>query len=65
MSVFVDAGNVYDNISLDLGELRMSAGVAFAYMSPIGAIGIYTALPILKQSGDVTEDFAVSLGTGF
>ena len=65
MSVFVDAGNVYDNISLDLGELRMSAGVAFAYMSPIGAIGIYTALPILKHSGDVTEDFAVSLGTGF
>jgi outer membrane protein insertion porin family len=65
MSVFVDVGNVYENISLDLGELRMSTGVAFAYMSPIGAIGIYTALPLLKKSGDVTEDFAVSLGTGF
>jgi outer membrane protein insertion porin family len=65
MSVFVDVGNVYESISLDLGELRMSAGVAFAFMSPIGAIGIYMALPILKKSGDVTEDFAVSLGTGF
>jgi outer membrane protein insertion porin family len=65
MSVFVDMGNVYENISLDLGELRMSTGIAFAYMSPIGAIGVYTALPILKKDGDVTEDFAVSLGTGF
>jgi len=65
MSVFIDAGNVYESISLDLGELRISAGVAFAYMSPIGAIGIYMALPIVKKSGDVTEDFAISLGTGF
>ena len=65
MSVFVDVGNVYESISLNLGELRMSVGVSFAYMSPIGAIGIYMALPILKKSGDETEDFALSLGTGF
>ena len=66
MSAFVDLGNVYEGISsIDLGDLRMSAGIAFAYMSPIGAIGMYIATPLLKKSGDDIEDFGLSLGTGF
>ena len=66
MSAFVDMGNVYGSTSsVDLGDLRMSAGFAFAYMSPIGAIGMYVATPLLKKSGDDIENFAFSLGTGF
>jgi len=66
MSAFIDMGNVYGSTSnLDLEDLRMSAGFAFAYMSPIGAIGVYVATPLLKKSGDDIENFSLSLGTGF
>jgi len=66
MSVFIDTGNIYEKTSnIKLGDLRMSAGVGFAYLSPIGAIGMYWSTPILKKSGDVIENFGFSLGTGF
>jgi outer membrane protein insertion porin family len=66
MSAFIDTGNIYEkttNIQLD--DLRMSAGIGFAYLSPIGAIGVYWSTPILKKSGDVIENFGFTLGTGF
>jgi len=66
MSVFIDAGNIYENTSnIKLGDLRMSAGIGFAYLSPIGAIGIHWSAPILKESGDIIENIGFSLGTGF
>ena len=66
MSAFIDTGNIYEKTSsIKLGDLRMSAGVSFAYLSPIGAIGIYWSTPILKKSGDIIENFSFSLGTGF
>jgi outer membrane protein insertion porin family len=66
LSAFIDAGNIYEKPSnLKLGDLRMSAGLGFAYLSPIGSIGFYVATPILKKSGDTIEDFGFSLGTGF
>ncbi len=40
MSAFIDAGNIYEKSSnIKLGDIRMSAGFGFAYMSPIGSIG--------------------------
>ena len=66
LSAFIDAGNIYEkSSSLKLGDLRMSAGLGFAYLSPIGSIGFYIATPIMKKSGDTIEDFGFSLGTGF
>ena len=66
MSAFIDTGNIYEKTSnIELGDLRMSAGLGFAYLSPIGAIGIYWSTPILKKSGDVIENFGFTLGTGF
>lgn len=66
MSAFIDVGNIYDQSSdISLDDLRMSSGVGFAYLSPIGAIGMYLSAPILKKSGDVIENFGFSLGTGF
>jgi len=66
LSAFIDAGNIFEKASsLKLGDLRMSAGLGFAYLSPIGSIGFYVATPILKKSGDIIEDFGFSLGTGF
>jgi outer membrane protein insertion porin family len=66
ISAFVDTGNIFEkSSSIELGDLRMSAGVAFAYLSPIGAIGAYWSTPILKKVGDDIENFSFSLGTGF
>ena len=66
MSAFIDTGNIYEKTSyINLGDLRMSAGIGFAYLSPIGAIGMYWSVPILKKSGDDIENFSFSLGTGF
>ena len=66
MSAFIDAGNIYETTSnIELGDLRISAGIGFAYLSPIGAIGMYWSTPILKKSGDIIENFGFSLGTGF
>ena len=66
MSAFIDAGNIYGKSSnIKLGDIRMSTGFGFAYLSPIGAIGAFISTPILKKSGDVIEDFGLSLGTGF
>jgi outer membrane protein insertion porin family len=66
VSAFVDTGNIFEkSSSIELGDLRMSAGVAFAYLSPIGAIGAYWSTPILKKTGDDIENFSFSLGTGF
>jgi len=66
MSAFIDTGNIYEKSSnIKLGDIRMSAGFGFAYLSPIGSIGAFISTPILKKSGDVIEDFGFSLGTGF
>ena len=66
MSAFIDAGNIYEKSSnIKLGDIRMSAGFGFAYLSPIGSIGAFISTPILKKSGDIIEEFGFSLGTGF
>jgi outer membrane protein insertion porin family len=66
VSAFVDAGNIFEkSSSLKLDEIRMSTGVGFAYLSPIGALGFYWTTPLLKKSGDTIENFSFSLGTGF
>jgi len=66
MSVFIDAGGVYDKVSnFNLDELRLSTGVAFSWLTPIGPLGIYAAKPLIKKIGDVTKTFEFTLGTTF
>jgi len=66
MSAFIDAGNIFEKSSnIKLGDIRMSAGFGFAYLSPIGSIGAFISTPVLKKDGDTIEDFGFSLGTGF
>ena len=66
VSAFIDAGNIFEkSSSFEFDEIRMSTGVGFAYLSPIGAIGFNWSTPIIKKSGDTLENFSFSLGTGF
>jgi outer membrane protein insertion porin family len=66
MSAFIDAGNIFEKSSnINLGDIRMSAGLGFAYLSPIGSIGAFVSTPLHKKDGDIIEDFGFSLGSGF
>lgn len=66
LSAFIDTGNIYEkSSSIELNDLRMSTGLGFAYLSPIGAIGMYISTPVIKKSGDIIENFGFTLGTGF
>jgi len=66
MSAFIDAGSVEEkakNISFD--EIRMSTGVAFSWLTPVGPLGIYAAKPLIKKSADKTKTVEFTLGTSF
>ncbi len=66
ISAFVDLGSISEKASgFDLDELRLSTGVAFSWLTPIGPLGFYVAQPLIKKSGDETKTFDFTLGTSF
>ncbi|GHA75473.1 outer membrane protein assembly factor BamA [Cognatilysobacter bugurensis] len=66
ISAFVDAGNVYrDFDSFDAGELRVSAGAAILWRSPMGPISISYALPLRKEDTDEIERLQFTFGGAF
>lgn len=66
VSVFVDGGQVYGpGSSLDLNEVRYSAGVAFSWFSPLGPLAISYAWPLNEEPGDSIQHFQFTLGRFF
>jgi len=66
LSLFVDAGQVYGpDDSADFGDLRLSAGVAFNWFSPVGPLAISYGIPLNKEDGDDEERLQLTLGTFF
>lgn len=66
MSAFIDAGVISEKLSnVDLSEIRMSVGAAFYWMTPIGPLGVFTAKPLVKKSGDKTTSFQFTIGSSF
>lgn len=66
ISAFVDLGSISEKASdFDLDGLRLSTGVAFSWLTPIGPLGFYVAQPLIKKSGDETKTFDFTLGTSF
>ena len=64
LSLFTDAGQVYaDNAELD--DLRYSAGLALAWMTPIGPLSFTYAAALNSESTDETEGFQFSIGSTF
>jgi outer membrane protein insertion porin family len=66
IALFVDVGNVYENISaFDASLFRASAGISVTWQAPIGPIIMNYAFPIKEFHGDRTESLQFSFGTTF
>lgn len=74
MSVFLDAGNIFDTdcgdfqnncFTPDLGELRYSTGVSGIWLSGFGPIQVSFATILNEGSDDETEFFQFSFGQTF
>lgn len=66
LSLFVDAGNVFQGVdNVELGELRSAAGVGVSWITPVGPLSFSFAQPIGYTSTDKTQSFQFSLGAGF
>lgn len=64
MSAFLDAGNVFES-SYDFGDLRYSAGLGVAWISPFGPLKLIYAQPLNDKSGDDTQSIQFQFGTQF
>lgn len=66
LGVFFDAGQVYARgDKLDLGELRYSAGLTAAWISPVGPLKFSLGSALNKKDRDEAETFQFQLGTTF
>ena len=67
-SFFVDAGQVFDperSFDPELGEIRLSAGIGFQWITAVGPLAFSLAKPLNDEPGDDTQVFQFSLGQSF
>ncbi len=63
---FVDAGQIYGvNDKFDLSQMRASAGMSFAWNSPVGPMKISIARPLNDRPGDNIQRIQFTLGYVF
>jgi translocation and assembly module TamA len=55
-AVFVDAGNVSNNLNPLKGELRFGVGAGVRYYTPIGPIRVDVAVPLSKRGSTTTTN---------
>jgi outer membrane protein insertion porin family len=66
LSFFADAGNVYSSSeSLSFATMRMSAGTALTWYSPVGPLKFSYAVPVKTEPVDITERLQFTLGSSF
>lgn len=66
VSLFVDAGSVFtDSSSIDSSEFRYTAGLAFLWITPVGAMRFNFSNALNEKEGDSTRSFQFSLGSPF
>jgi outer membrane protein insertion porin family len=63
-SVFVDAGNVFEN-DFDQDEVRYSAGIGMTWISPIGPLTFSYAKPLNAEDDDKVQELQFSVGANF
>lgn len=66
LGTFIDAGNVWaDGQSLNMGDLRYSAGLSVAWSSPMGPLKFSIAQPLSKEPLDRLQRFQFQMGNVF
>lgn len=66
VSLFLDAGSVFaDASSIESSEFRYTAGLAFIWITPVGAMRFNFANALNEKDGDSTRSFQFSLGSPF
>ncbi len=66
LTAFFDIGSVFQGVSqVELDNFRYSTGMGATWLSPLGAMTFSVAYPINEQSGDDTQPFQFTFGTGF
>jgi outer membrane protein insertion porin family len=66
LAAFLDGGQVYaKGQKIDFGELRYSAGIGLAWLSPFGPLRLSIAHPLNRRDGDHVQRLQFTLGTGF
>ena len=66
LSAFIDYGNVYSSVdSWEAKTLRISAGIALQWQSPMGPIAISYAAPIQRERTDRIERLQFTFGGQF
>ena len=66
VSAFFDGGQVWGaSQTINLRDLRYSAGLALAWISPIGPLKFSFGNPLNKKEGDKTQRFQFQLGNIF
>lgn len=67
-AVFLDAGNVSQNLSPFNGQLKSGAGVGLRYYTPIGPIRLDVAVPLQRRHGpdepNPDDAFEIYIGLG-
>lgn len=63
LSLFVDVGNVFSDVNdFEASELRASAGVAFVWLSPIGALTFSFGQALNNEPEDELQAFQFAVG---
>jgi len=64
LQLFVDAGQVFGpDQSIDTSDIRVTAGVGFNWVSPVGPLSISYSIPLNEEEDDEIEKFQFSVGT--
>ena len=67
--MFLDVANIwgvdYDSSLNDSGKIRSSIGIGLDWFTVVGPISFSYALPLSKDTNDVTQEFSFNLGTTF
>tara|TARA_B100001093_G_scaffold53125_1_gene45087 strand:+ start:5474 stop:7699 length:2226 start_codon:yes stop_codon:yes gene_type:complete len=64
--VFLTVGSLWDNDYLDTSfKLRSSIGTSIDFLTPVGPISLFYAIPIEKQPEDLAKNFNFAIGSSF
>ena len=66
LGAFIDAGQIFGaDERMNLAQLRASAGMSFAWNSPVGPMKFSIARPLNDKAGDNIQQFQFALGQVF